>query len=101
MVLIRCQLVVLDAGAFPALVEARFHDADGRLVRVVDKEPIFAGDDDPPGQGWVGGTELRREGGGAEARVWVSLASPWSLVTTDGEETVAVWARDVTVSTRG
>ena len=95
MVLLRCQLVVVDDTSFPTIVEARFLDADGRWVGVVDKEPIFAGKDDPPGQGWICGTEVRREGSADTARVVVSLAAPYHLETTEGEETVEVWARDI------
>lgn len=95
MVRLRCSLLVLDDTSFPTIVEARFQDADGRCVGVVDKEPIFAGEDDPPGQGWVCGTEVRREGRGDTARVVVSLAAPYHLETTEGAETVEVWARDV------
>jgi len=94
-VLVRCQLVMLDADAQPPRVEARFADADGRLVRILDKEPIFADDSDPPGQGWVRGTELRRQGEGPSARVLLSLASPDSLETTEGANTVEVWAKDL------
>jgi len=97
-VLVRCQLVMLDADAQPPRVEARFADADGRLVRILDKEPIFTDGNDPPGQGWVRGTELRCRGEGPSARVLVSLASPDSpdsLETTEGADTVEVWAKDL------
>ena len=95
MVLVRCQLVMLDAEAQPPRVEARFADADGRLVRIVDKEPIFTDGSDPPGQGWVRGAELRRQGEGPTARVLVSLVLPDSLETTEGADTVEVWAKDL------
>jgi hypothetical protein len=94
-VLVRCQLVMLDADAQPPRVEARFADADGRLVRILDKEPIFVGGHDPPGRGCVRGTELRRQGEGPTARVLVSLALPDSLETTEGADTVEVWAKDL------
>lgn len=94
-VLVRCQVVVLDAEAFPAWVEARFDDADGREVRIADKEPMFRDGSDPPGRGWVRGTELRRQGSGSLARVLVSLAVPDALETTAGADSVEVLARDV------
>ncbi len=94
-VLVRCQLVMLDAEAQPPRVEARLVDAGGRLVRILDKEPIFTDGNDPPGQGWVRGSELRRQGEGLEARVLVSLASPDSLETTEGADTIEVWAKDL------
>jgi hypothetical protein len=91
----RCQLMMLDADAQPPRVEARFADAGGRLVRILDKEPIFVDGHDPPGQGWVRGTELRRQGEGPEARVLVSLVLPDSLETAEGADTVEVWAKDL------
>ncbi len=94
-VLVRCRLVMLDADAQPPRVEARFADADGRLVRILDKEPIFTDGSDPPGQGWVRGTELRRHGEGPAARVVVSLVLPDSLETAEGADTVEVWAKDL------
>jgi hypothetical protein len=95
MVLVRCQLVMLDADAQPPRVEARLVDAGGRLVRIFDKEPIFTDDSDPPGQGWVRGTELRRQGEGPTTRVLVSLVVPDSLETTEGADTIEVWAKDL------
>ena len=94
-VLVRCRLVMLDADAQPPRVEARFADAEGRQVRILDKEPIFTDGTDPPRQGWVRCTELRRQGEGPAARVLVSLASPDSLETTEGADSVEVWAKDL------
>lgn len=95
MVRFPCQLVVVDDSSWPTIVEARFQDANGRWVGVIDKEPFFAAGDDSPGRGWVCGTEVRREGHGYAARIVMSLAVPYHLETTEGAETVEVWARDV------
>ena len=99
-VLVRCQLVMLDADSQPPWVEARFHDADGLLVRILDKEPIFADDGDLPGWGWVRGTELGRRSDGSGVRVLVSLDRPDSLETDAGSDRVEVWANCLSKSPR-
>ena len=87
---IHCDVVVLEPEANPPWVEARFLDASGRLTVIHDKEPIFVGPDERPGQGLVRCTELHRRTDGARTIVTVSLDNPDSLETTDGRQVVDV-----------
>lgn len=96
-VMIRCELVMREPDAQPPVVEARFCDWLGRVVRIIDKEPIFA-DIEGSTEGVVAGTEVSRRPAGAELVVRVSLGTPWSLETTDGASEVEVWARDIVES---
>lgn len=90
MVLIRCDVVILEPETQPPLAEARFLDATGRLITIRDKEPIFVGPEVLPGHGVVRCSELHRRTVGEETIVTVSLESPDCLVTTDGHQVVEV-----------
>jgi hypothetical protein len=87
---ILCNVVVTDANAQPPIVEARFLDALGEPVVIVDKEPIFVADQDEPGEGGVCCMEVARRSEGARTVVTVSLDAPDGLVTTDGRRVLDV-----------
>jgi hypothetical protein len=87
---ILCNVVVTDENANPPIVEARFQDAEGATVVIVDKEPIFVSDHDEPGEGGVCGTEIGRRVVGQKTVITVSLTSPDRLATRDGRTQVDV-----------
>lgn len=90
MLRILCNVVVKDKTANPPIVEARFQDASGAPVVIVDKEPIFVSDHDEPGEGGVCCIEIARRTEGDKTIVRVSLAAPDRLETTDGRNELDV-----------
>ncbi len=91
MLFIRCDVILLEPDTLPPFVEARFLDATGQWSSIHDKEPIFVGPNERPGQGVVRCSELHRRTVGAHTIVTVSLDHPDSLETTDGHRVVEVF----------
>lgn len=92
---IPARILVLDADARPPACAAVFTDANGREVRVHDKDPIFRDDFDPPDQGEVRGTVIAVTTADGTRVCRVSLVQPWDLETTDGETEVLIRETDL------